>query len=126
MLSLALKSGSFSCSHSPVHWFQDLGNKPPGLSGYRFLTALCAEYPHGPALQQTLLVAASLPQTLSSWNHSPGLFAQDPRGHTRTDAKRSGRRGLLPLRGIAPARRLREDVRFEAVHLALAANKVRE
>jgi hypothetical protein len=33
---------------------------------------------------------------------------------------------LLSLRGIAPARRLHEDVRFETVRLALVGKNVRE
>ena len=33
---------------------------------------------------------------------------------------------LLPLYGVTPAGRLREDVRFEAVCLALGGNDLRE
>ena len=126
---LQSESGTVSLLRLRAHscpWFQDLSNSIFGLPGYRFFPALSAEFPHGPALQQTYLLAASLLQALSSRNHSPGLLAQAPRGHSRTAAECSGRRVLLPLCGIAPARRLREDVRFEAVRLALAPNKVRE
>jgi len=126
---LQSESGSASLHRlrSPLaRWFQDPGNTTPGLPDYRFFPALSSECSDAPLHQQNHLVAASPAQTLPAGNHSPGLFAHAPCGHTRFAAECSGRRVLLPLCGIAPARRLREDVRFEAIRLAPAGNKMRE
>ncbi len=94
--------------------------------GYRFSPALSAEYPHAPVLQQSHLVAASPLQALPPGNHFPDLFTHASRGHARIAADCSGRRLLLPLCGIAPARRLCEALRFQAICRTLARNEVRE
>ena len=84
--------------------------------GYRFFSELCGEYTR----------ASILLQILYPDHHSPGWLIHDPRGHTGTAALGSCGRLLLPLLGIAPARRLREAVRLEEICLALVGHQMRE
>jgi len=93
---------------------------------YRFFLVISSEYSHAQAVQQDRLSAAPLRQSLSSRHHAPGLFTYAPRGHFWFTAKRSRGRMLLPLFGIARARWLRENVRFETARLTLVGNDLRE
>ena len=94
--------------------------------GYRFFSVLCGEYPRASILQQNWLVAAWTLQTLHPGGHSPGWLIHDPRGYAWAAAHRSSWRLLLPLHGIAPARGLREVVRFEEICVALEGHQMRE
>ena len=70
---------SIAVGRTLTAWFQDPGNKTPGLPDYRFFPALSSECSHAPLHQQDHLVAASPAQTLPPGNHSPGLLAHAPR-----------------------------------------------
>ena len=98
----------------------------PARRGYRFFSLFSAEYPRATALQQYNSARAFARPTLLSRNHCPGLLAQASRGHACLAANGSRRWLLLPLCGIAPARRLRQDVRFKALCFPLAGHQVCE
>ncbi len=103
-------------------WVTEFSN----FRGYRFFSKLSAECPNAPVLRQNHPVAASPREAVPPGNRLPGRLACTSRGHPGVAAKYSRKRLLLPLCGIAPPRRLREDVRFEAKCLALEGDKVRE
>jgi hypothetical protein len=93
---------------------------------YRFFPAFSAKYARASILQQGHVVATGAPPTLRPTRHSPGLRFLAPRRHAGIAAHCSRGRMLLPLHGIAPARRLREVVRFETICLALVGHQMRE
>ena len=93
--------------------------------GYRFFFVLSLECSHAPLPRHYPLVAASPQQIHPAGHHASRLLTAAPREYSRIAAKCSDKRMLLPLRGSPPARRLREDVRFEKV-LTLVGKNVRE
>jgi hypothetical protein len=122
------REGSFSVhlySTSPPG-SRTLVTKLPDCQRYRFFSALPSDFIDAPLPSQSHPVVASPRQTVRLGNYPAWLFTRSSRGHRGHAAKGSRSRMLLSLCGIAPPRRLRKDVRFEAVRFALVGKNVRK
>ena len=98
----------------------------PDFQSYRFSLRLSAKWFHAWASPHCLLTACPLWEVILSRNLHPRVLDHPSGGHARTAAPSLLGRLLLPLCGITPARRLREDVRFEEIRFAVVGKNLRE
>jgi hypothetical protein len=93
---------------------------------YRFFSSYSSESLHARAHQEIPLPPPPCLAIPQPWHHLPAVFLHPLRRYFRHAAKCSSREVLLPLLGISRARRLRKNVRVEALCLPLVGKNLRE
>ena len=97
-----------------------------GFASYRFFSSLPPDCLRALAIRQCCSSWDLHPQTSLRGSSADRLLHHSSGGHAGAAAQNSSRRVLLPLRGIAFKYRVREDVRFEEIRVALVGEHLRQ